>query len=154
MAEAVRKGRTAFLRLSGKLLAAMLSILGVLSSCGNPQATPDYGPPSVGLNVEGRTCSASDSSWIAGIEVKLTSTDSLYDYRADTTDFNGGYHLQMGAEYYPWPDSVRLCATDIDGRQNGSYLSWDTLISLDSLENPSDFLDIYPLDIYLEDAAK
>ncbi|MCD4670935.1 MAG: hypothetical protein K8S14_10875 [Actinomycetia bacterium] len=154
MAEAVRNGRTALLRLSGKLFAAVLSLLGVLSGCGNPQDAPAYGPPPVGLYVWGRTASARDSSWIAGIEVKLTSTDSLYDYRADTTDFSGGYHLQMGAEYYPWPDSVRLVATDIDGRQNGSYLSRDTLTSLDSLENPNDFLYIDVLDFYLEDAVK
>ena len=154
MAEAVRKGSTALLRLSGKLFAALLSLLGVLSCYGNPQDAPAYGPPPVGLYVWGRTCSTSDSSWIAGIEVKLTSTDSLYDYGADTTDSNGGYRLIMGAEYYPWPDSVRLVATDIDGRQNGSYLSRDTLISLDSLENPYDFLYIDVLDLYLEDAAK
>ena len=155
MAEAVRKGRTAFLRLTGKLFAAVLSLLGVLSGCagGNPQATPDYGPPPVGLDVWGRIGSARDSSWIPGIEVKLTSTDSLYDYGADTTYSEGAYRLKMGVEYYPWPDSVRLVATDIDGALNGSFLSKDTLLSLNGLEDQYDYLEFY-VDLYLEDAKE
>ena len=153
MAEAVRNGRTAILRLSGKLFAAVLSILGVLSCSGNPQATPDYGPPPIGLDVWGRIGSASDSSWIPGIEVKLTSIDSLYGYGADTTYSGGGYRLKMGVEYYPWPDSVRLVATDIDGDQNGSFLSKDTLLSLIGLEDQYDYLQL-DVDLYLEDAKE
>ncbi len=154
MAEAVRKGRTAFLRLTGKVFAAVLSLVGVLScSSGNPEAPPTYGPPSAGLYVWGITKSASDSNSIAGIEVKLTSTDSLHEYLADTTDSSGYYDLNMGAEYYPWPDSVRLVATDIDGDQNGSFLSRDTLLSLASLEYEYDYLSLAVV-LYLEDAAK
>ncbi|MCD4701243.1 MAG: radical SAM-associated putative lipoprotein [Candidatus Aegiribacteria sp.] len=154
MAEAVRNGRTAILRLSGKLFAAVLSIMGVLSCSGNPKAIPAYGPPSAGLYIWGKTISASGSTGIEGIEVKLTSTDSLYDYGAYTTDSHGSYNLNMGAEYYPWPDSVRLVASDIDGRQNGSFLSRDTLLSLDSLENSYDFIYLEDLNLYLEDAEE
>ncbi len=154
MAEAIRNGRTALLRLSGKLFAAVLSLVGVLSGCGNPHDAPAYGPPSAGLDVCGQICSASDSSLIAGIEVKLTSTDSLSDFSVNTTDSNGNYNLNMGAEYYPWPDSVRLVAADIDGEQNGSFLSRDTLISLDSLENPYDFIYIDVMDLFLEEATQ
>lgn len=153
MAEAVRIGRTAILRLSGKLFAAVLSILGVLSCSGNPQATPDYGPPSIGLDVWGRTGSASDSTWIDGIEIKLTTADSLSDFRVDTTGSGGYFLLHMGEEFYPWPDSVRLVATDIDGDQNGSFLSRDTLLSLIGLEDQYDYLQL-DVDLYLEDAKE
>ena len=154
MADAVRNGRITLLRLSGKVFAAVLSLVGILScSSGNPEAPPTYGPPSPGLYVWGQISSANDSSRIAGIEVKLTSTDSLYDYEADTTYSIQYYGLYMGEEYYPWSDSVRLVATDIDGDLNGSYLSRDTLLFIGSLEYEYDYLDLN-VDLYLEDAAK
>ena len=153
MAEAVRYGRTALLRLSGKLFAAVLSLVGVLSGCGNPHDAPAYGPPSAGLDVCGQICSASDSSGITAIEVKLSTKDSLIDFDRYTTYTSGGYLLQMGTQYYPWPDSVLVIATDIDGDLNGSYLSKDTLISLDDLENPDDYIYI-DIDLYLEEAKE
>ena len=48
-----------------------------------------------------------------------------------------------------------VVATDIDGDQNGSFLSRDTLLSLASFEYEYEY-DIFSLDVvlYLEDAAK
>ncbi|MCK5133089.1 MAG: hypothetical protein KAR40_13160 [Candidatus Sabulitectum sp.] len=79
MAEAIRKGRLAFLEQFAKLFASVLSISGVLSS-GCDLVSADYGPPGSNLSVYGRTYSSEDSSTVMGLEIRLTSPDSTVDY--------------------------------------------------------------------------
>ena len=75
MAEAIRKGRLAFLEQFAKLFAALLGLLGVVSGCNSVMDAPMYGPMA-GLEVYGQIHSAEDSSLIWGIDVRLVSLDS------------------------------------------------------------------------------
>ncbi len=145
MAEAAKNGRKALLRLIGKLLASVLSLLGVLSGCNTMMSpSPDYGV--LGVLAMGQIHSAVDSNTIAGIQVKLSSPDSIVNYAADTSSSGGDYYLRMGMEYYPWPDSVRLTASDIDGSVNGSFQWKDTLLFLESGQEYQEIL----IDFYLQ----
>jgi len=44
-----------------------------------------------------------------------------------------------GTEFSPWPDTALVSATDIDGAENGSFISEDTLIIPDSDEEYQTF---------------
>ncbi|MCD4707583.1 MAG: radical SAM-associated putative lipoprotein [Candidatus Sabulitectum sp.] len=126
MAEAVRSGRIVFLRLISKLFASALSLAGILSCC-DSVAEPTYGPPAT-LYFSGQTSSAADSSSIAGIQIQIASPDSSIDYSTSLSDENGQYQQFIENEFYPWPDTVRVIATDIDGDQNGLFAAKDTLL--------------------------
>ncbi len=143
MAEAVRKGRIHCLRLIGKLFASVLGFVGVLSSACVPVRV-DYGPPEPAISVYGRTFSAQDSSSVIGLDIKLTSPDSTVDYGSVIAD-DGYFSLYLeSADYSPWPDSLRLIATDIDGELNGSFAEKDTILLPDINEEYVDFhVDFY-----------
>ncbi|MCD4707582.1 MAG: radical SAM-associated putative lipoprotein [Candidatus Sabulitectum sp.] len=145
--EAVRKGQIVYLRSFGKLFASVLSLLGILSGC---SMAPDYGVPSVEVRIDGQIRSAEDSSYVQGIQVRLSSPDSSFDYSEYTTIWNGSYELFMGSEYFPWPDSVRLTATDIDGTENGFFEGKDTLLFL---ESHMEFIS-FDVDFYLQSAGE
>lgn len=138
MAEKIRNGRMHCLRLIGKLFASVLGLTGVLSSACLP-VSADYGPPEPAISVYGRTFSAEDSSSVVGLEIKLTSPDSLVNYGSVIAD-DGYFSLYLeSADYYPWPDSLRLIATDIDGELNGSFAEKDTILLPDVNEEYVDF---------------
>lgn len=123
MSEAAGNVRRGMLRLSG----CILSMLGVVSSGCSNAAEPTYGPPSVAIHLFGTTMSSADTAAVAGIEVSALSTDSTTLYSSNLTDSEGNYVLDL-ILYYPWPDTLLVTASDIDGAQNGSFLNSDTLI--------------------------
>lgn len=145
MAEVVRKGRMHCLRLIGKLFASVLGFAGVLSSACVPVRV-DYGPPEPALCVYGRTFSAEDSSSVIGLDIKLTSPDSLVNYGSDIA-YDGYFSFYLeSADYTPWPDSLRLIATDIDGELNGSFAEKDTILLPDINEEYIEFnIDLHML---------
>lgn len=144
--------KSTLLRITGRLVAVALGCLGVLSGCDPPDA-PTYGVS--GVFISGRTLSlsAADSARITGIQIRLTSADSTQGYSADTTDSNGFYYMYMGTEYFPWPDSVRLIATDIDGPLHGSFAGRDSVLDLTAMEEEDDLLDLV-IDLYLEETGE
>jgi hypothetical protein len=127
MSEAAGNAKRGMLRLSSWILGSILSMLGVVSSGCNNSAEPTYGPPSVAIRLFGTTMSSADSATVAGIEVSALSTDSTALYSSNLTDSEGNYVLDLML-YYPWPDTLLVTASDIDGAQNGSFLNADTLI--------------------------
>ena len=149
MAEAIRKGRLAFLEQFAKLFATLLGLLGVVSGCNSVmEALPSYGPP-VGLQVCGQIHSAEDSSLIRGIDVRLVSLDSLTEYSFYQVLYHDVYSVWLHYDDSPWPDSVRLIASDPDSLHYGWFMEKDTLLSISPLQEEDDFLMIQ-LDLYLE----
>ena len=63
--------------------------------------------------------------------------------------YPGSYSVHMYADYYPWPDSVRLIASDPDSLQDGWFIEKDTLLSISSLQEEDDRLQIQ-VEFYLE----
>ncbi len=129
MAEAVRKSKLAFLKLVAKLFASVLSLIGVLSGCDTFSA--DYGVESVGVSVFGHTVSSVDSSYIEGIQVSLSNTDSTMHYDTAVTGEAGYYNLYIDAMYISLPDTLRIVTADIDGAENGLFAAADTLLEID-----------------------
>ncbi len=95
MAETVRKSKLTFLKLVAKLFASVLGLIGVLSGCDTLSA--DYGVESVGVSVFGHTVSSFDSSYIEGIQVSLSNTDSTVHYDTAVTGEAGSFHVDRGA---------------------------------------------------------
>ena len=122
--------RRKLLRLAATVTTAILSSLG-LSGCGSP-AEPTYGVPGFSFEVTGSTRSASDSSIIQGISVRLdrvlpgdtSAIDSL------VTESDGFYHLGWFEQGDTLPDgfALRLSAVDSDTAWHGSYGAVDTVI--------------------------
>ena len=137
MAEAVRKSKFLFLRLMAKLFASVLSLLGIVSGCGGLDA-PTYGPPA-GVYFHGIVVSAEDSSSVTGIQVQLTNPDLTMVYGTTESSGTGNYYLYLEENSPPWPDSILVRATDIDGEANGSFAPKDTLILPDSDEEYQEF---------------
>jgi len=151
MAEVIRTAGTGFLKFTGRLFAAFLSTVGVLSSC-NPMAAPTYGVEVFGIQVFGETRVSADTTAISGIEVRLLTVDYLVEHDVCISGSSGAYELSTGPDFYPWPDSIRLIASDIDGELNGSFLEKDTVLCINGLEEEQDTLFI-EMDIYLESAG-
>ena len=133
MAEAVRKSKLVFLKLIAKLFASVLTLFGVLTSCGKGEIMAPYGIE--GVTIHGKTLSSGDSSSIAGIQIKLSNADSSVEFAETTSDFGGVYILYVDTDEITLPDSIRLTATDIDGAENGSFASRDTLVYLDESQD-------------------
>lgn len=147
MAEALFKTKLTFLKQYSKLLVAFLSFIGVVSGCKSVmEDSATYGIQ--GLNVHGWVFSKADSSVVKGIDVRLLSVDSLTEYSFCSAEDNG-YYARMDRDHYPWPDSVRLIASDPDSLNHGWFAEKDTLLDISELEDEWDFLSI-ELDLYLE----
>ncbi len=137
MAEVVRKSKFLFLKLIAKLFASVLSLLGVVSGCSGGDA-PTYGPPA-GVYFQGMIVSSEDSSSVNGIQVQLSKPDLSSVYGTTLSSENGDYYLYLEENSPPWPDSVLVSTTDIDGEANGSFAPQDTLIFPDSDEEYQEF---------------
>jgi len=147
MAEVLRRSKFKFLKQYSKLLVALLSLLGVVSGCKSVmEDSAAYGIP--GLHVHGLFFSKADSSNIKGIDVRLLSVDSLTEYSFESTR-RYDYYTRMGADHYPWPDSVRLIASDPYSLSDGWFAEKDTILDVSELEDEWDDLSI-ELDLYLE----
>jgi hypothetical protein len=113
--------KSTLLKNLSRSFAYILGLFGVISgSCG---FAPDYGVPSV-LCISGTVRTGPVS--IPGIQVEATGTDTSVVYTSDITGEYGLYYLYID---FPWPDSIRVAATDIDGELNGSLLPGDTLLT-------------------------
>lgn len=130
MAETIKRSRLAFLKLLAKLISSVLFMAGVLSSC-YKSSNVVYGPPSA-LFVFGNVLSAEDSSSIEGIEIKLSNPDMSTVYNTTLSNNQYGFDIYMDGQSSPWPDSILVTATDIDGEDNGSFTAKDTLLLPDT----------------------
>jgi putative lipoprotein (rSAM/lipoprotein system) len=106
------------------LIAFLLSVLGVGGACtmgGCEYGTPaeEYGVPSAKFTVRG-IVSSEDSVKIPNIRVVMM-TDTGY------TDINGAYAVETIS--FPDDQDFLIELDDIDGEQNGSFQSKDTLVS-------------------------
>ena len=139
MAEAARRSRLIFLKLISRLFTSVLAFFGVLSGSGCINGDmPTYGPPA-GVYFQGRIRASEDSSSVTGIQVQLTNPGLSAVYGTAESNEHGDYYLPLEQESPPWPDSILVSATDIDGEANGSFLSKDTLIIPDSDDEYQEF---------------
>jgi len=137
------KMRIQFIRWSDLLIGAMLTLLGFSSgSCSkdNEDVKDEYGCPSADYKVIGKVVSSANQTTISNIQVKFSQlyyeTDSLGDaveYVANTvmvyTNDDGSYEVEMNTV----PDSeidFRLSVSDIDGDENGTFATKDSLINI------------------------
>lgn len=125
MAEAARQSKLVFLKFIAKLFASVLSLFGVLTSCGNNVTAP-YGVE--GFFIQGKTISASDLKGIPGIQISVSNPESAEVFAETLTQSHGSYSLHVDPNEVALPDSILLTATDIDGEENGSFISKDTLL--------------------------
>jgi len=117
------------------IFSGVLSMLGVLSAGCSNVAEPSYGPPSTSLVLFGTTRSSADSTLVPGIEVSALDADSSTVITSTLTDSQGVYLLYLDSIEFPWPDTLLVTVTDIDGTENGSFLNADTLV-FPEVENP------------------
>jgi len=148
VAETIRRSKLAFLKFLAKLISFALALFGVLSSC-YENGMVAYGPPT-DLEVFGRVYSAEDSSHVNGIQIQLSSPDLSTVYNTTLSNADRGYWLFMNTSP-PWPDSILVTATDIDGEENGSFAQKDTLILPDIDEDYQSFEVDFILDSIEED---
>lgn len=149
MAETIRRSKLAFLKFLAKLISFALALFGVLSSCYEDSMVA-YGPPT-GLTVYGDVFSSEDSSLVQGIQIQLSNLDMSTVYNTTYSNENRGYDLYMDGYSPPWPDTILVTATDIDGDTNGSFASKDTLILPDIDEEYQEFIIDFSLDSSEED---
>ncbi len=126
MAEVVKKSKLLFLKFIAKLFAAVLSLLGVLSGCGNGEIMAPYGVE--GFFIQGKTISASDLKGIPGIQITVSNPESTEVFAETSTQSQGSYSLHIDPDEVVLPDSILLTAADIDGEENGLFISKDTLL--------------------------
>jgi putative lipoprotein (rSAM/lipoprotein system) len=110
-----------FLKWHNKLLAFLLSLIGVGAACttgGCEYGTPadEYGTPSAKFIVNGKVTSESNTA-IQGIRV-IMKYDTVY------TDSEGDYSAKTIA--FPESQTFTLKFEDVDGTSNGSYQAQDT----------------------------
>lgn len=121
--------RKSLLRFHAQAVASLLGIAGVLSTaCDTFSAVPAYGPPGVSLTLTGSVLSAADSTTIPGIYLKALSPDSSISYFENFSVSDGSYYLYLETWDEVWPDTIRIVSQDVDGSENGSFLSADTLV--------------------------
>jgi hypothetical protein len=148
MSKAVHIAKKRVLMILSGVLGSILSMLGVLStgcSDSNP-VSPSYGPPSTTIVLFGAIRSSADSTFVPGIEISALNADSTTVVSSTLTDAYGNYQLYLDSLEYPWPDTLLVTATDVDGALNGSFLIADSLV-FPEVENP--YLEI-EMDFYLE----
>ncbi|MCK5035731.1 MAG: hypothetical protein KAS73_07565 [Candidatus Sabulitectum sp.] len=146
MAEAVRRSRLVFLNLTAKIFTSVLAFLGVLSGSGCINGDmPTYGPPA-GVYFQGQVLAFEDSSSVNGVQVQLSNPDLSSVYGTTQSNPDGKYYLYLEQDSPPWPDTVLVSATDVDGEANGSFAPKDTLIFPDSDEEYQEFQIDFLLD--------
>jgi len=107
-----------FLKISSKVLAGLLTLLGFASTCGDPAV--EYGMPTAKFIVKGSVTSLNSNEAIQGIRVTLQQ-DTAW------TDKDGKYEVSnRGA--FPDDQTFAIQFTDYDGSANGDYQDVDTLV--------------------------
>ena len=117
----MKKIDTGILRMYSILLAGLLFIVGIATSCdtkkyGSPIA--EYGAPFAKFKIKGNVKSDSTNENIANIKV-LTAKDSTF------SDSTGNYQLEV--ESYPAGQTFVVHFVDIDGSLNGAFHTKDTV---------------------------
>jgi len=125
----MKKTDKRILKLYGRLLAGLLFILGVGTSCneaaeyGAPVA--EYGAPYALYKIKGNIKSDSTNNNIAHIVIK-TLNDSTY------SDSLGNYQLQINS--YPADQSFIVHFIDSDGNLNGVFKNKDSVATFSNAQ--------------------
>lgn len=125
MGEMVRKSNLQFLKFTARFFASILSLLGVLSGCDSGLTAP-YGVEGTSLN--GKVVSASDHTVIPGIQMSVTNAEGTEVFDDMLTSEDGVYGFSFLNDEVELPHAFLLTASDIDGDENGSFASKDTLL--------------------------
>lgn len=112
------------LKTYGKIVAWILTALGLYTSC--DIVTPaEYGTPTADFVVKGKVTDKSTQQPVKGMAVINKSYTAPYGNDTVRTDANGDYELEF-TEVAFGAEDLTVYASDIDGEDNGAYLS-DTI---------------------------
>jgi putative lipoprotein (rSAM/lipoprotein system) len=116
------------LRGGNKIIAFFMAMLGFTSSCKDSYMADMYGSPYADYIVKGKVVSEKDNSSIKGIQIRVSA--SIGGYTTQTaallSDKNGNYSV-LYSDYNI--TQVNLSFNDVDGAENGSFQSVDTLMT-------------------------
>jgi len=121
--------RKRIFRATNKIILFFMAILGFATACkpGGGMVVA-YGSPHADFVVKGNITSAKDNSVIKGIRVIAQGVTTYGYYPADTvkSDASGNYTAKITEMSLT---QIKLNLTDIDGSENGSFQSLDTLVT-------------------------
>jgi len=109
------KVQFAYLKTYNRIIALLLTFLGVTVSC----AKAEYGTPSANFIVNGNIKSSVTNQPIQNVRVVMEN-DSTY------TDATG--HYQVGESRFPVSQTFTIKIKDLDGSLNGEFNNFDTLV--------------------------
>lgn len=109
----------------GKIVAWILTALGLYTSCDIIEPRVEYGTPTANFVVKGKVIDKNTQQPIEGMAVINTPDPWSYSNDTTMTDENGDYEIEFSAIASGAKD-VKVYTSDIDGDKNGNYLS-DTI---------------------------
>jgi putative lipoprotein (rSAM/lipoprotein system) len=120
--------RIKLLQGGNRIIAFFLTLLGFTYSCKDSYMADMYGSPYAEYIVNGKVVSERDNSSIKGIQIRISSSHgkNTSNTEALSSDTNGNYSV-MYTEY--GIDQINLSFEDVDGPENGSFQSVDTLMT-------------------------
>lgn len=101
------------------IIAFLISILGITTSCEKEKIKIEYGTPSATFKVLGKVTSEANVP-IEGIRVIMFPDSTL-------TDANGDYSVSI--REFPIDQSFDVKFKDVDGATNGAYIQKDSTVN-------------------------
>lgn len=122
--------RRIVLKTYGKIIAGILTVLGLNTSCDKNREV-EYGTPSADFVVKGKVIDENTRQPIHGMAIIKKPDGNSCQSDTARTDASGIYELNFNG--FSLSD-VTVYASDIDGEENGSYLSDTVRIKANELK--------------------
>lgn len=117
--------------LFSRLCAFLLPLLGVVTSCDPGDNYCEYGVPTADFEIKGRVTDT-DSNPVKGIRITADAADSP---AATETGTDGTFEISFTA--FP-SDKVDLLFSDVDGPENGEFVSKTETVHVSRVEDSGD----------------
>lgn len=109
----------------GRIVAWILTALGLYTSCDTIEPRVEYGTPTADFVVKGKVVDESTRQPVKDMAVTNKSHTAYSGNNTVKTDANGNYALEFTATAFG-PEEITVYTSDADGKEDGSYLS-DTI---------------------------